>query len=104
MRPSKTFSICLGPVALPHEDGYHVLQPSQVLTIRGVATKLQVADITFFQVVDNAGTAVFSAPAHMIVYCVEAQDRPEIGTLLALVDGKPKVKRPRKKVEADEIT
>lgn len=98
MRPIKTFSICLGPIAIPIVDeGFQLVSPPQVLSVRGVGTKLQVADITFFQVVDREGTAVFSAPAHMVIYCKAEDDAPAATLTLIPTPISPPTKRRRSK-------
>jgi hypothetical protein len=103
MATLKTYSIRLGPVAMPviteGYQAYQIVETSTLHTARGVTTKLLQADTTFFQIVDADNQVTFSAPAHMIIYC-KVEDTPPLMTLVTPIAALPK--RRRKKDDVDD--
>lgn len=73
MKRTRTFLILTGPVVVPTEEGYEVVQAPKQHRIRGCEIKYFVADPTMFHIVDIHGNVVFASSQTSVLWCHEDQ-------------------------------
>lgn len=68
-KPLFEYAIRLGPTLMPAEGGYQVVEEPSIQTARGNMIRyLPCQDLIVFQVLNNDGDVLFSAPAHAVLW------------------------------------
>lgn len=86
-KPLRTFVVCTGPVVVMGQERSDLLVEPREHIIRGNEVKgSMVADVGYFQIVNSAGTVVFSAPAHSVLWSRVVEESVNPLALVKLFD------------------
>lgn len=91
MKPTRHYKVCVGPTVQTAGDGVvEVIEPTSVHNVHGCEFKWLTngSDLSFFQIIDKAGSIVFAAPAISILWVNVVEDlKPNLAVIRGIPDG-----------------